>query len=248
MPIIGLVSDIHANADALEAVLDDAASVGVDALVCLGDVIGYGPDPVRCLEIVASTCEVMIRGNHEEALLNGKLTGAFNPRAKASARFTRRALTDEHVGLVELMQPHLEIGDLSLTHGSFNALRYEYIYSVDAAERSFANLRTPIGIVGHTHVPCAFVMSGFNGCATIQSMPLPPGAEMPLNRGTRAILNPGSVGQPRDRNPDASWGVLDSDRMTFQVRRVAYDVEAVQRKMIDLGLPDVLSQRLRIGA
>lgn len=248
MPVVGLISDIHANLEALEAVLDDAATVGVDALVCLGDVVGYGPDAAQCLEIVASTCEVMIRGNHEEALMGGRVIKSFSAKARQSTEFTREQLGEDTMGLLELMQPFAEIGDLSLAHGSFAGNRFEYLYSPESAERSFAALRTPIGVVGHTHIPAAFVMSGSNGTAGVRGNPLAPGGEMALQAGTRVILNPGSVGQPRDRNPDASWGVLDSDRMTFQLRRVVYDVSAVQRKMAILGLPDFLGERLRIGA
>ena len=112
MPVVGLISDIHANLEALEAVLDDAATVGVDALVCLGDVVGYGPDSAQCLRIVASTSEVMIRGNNEEALLGGRVIASFSVKARQSAEFTREQLGEDNMGLLELMQPFVEIGDL----------------------------------------------------------------------------------------------------------------------------------------
>ncbi len=250
MSRIGFISDIHANLEALEAVLADAGEAGVDALVCLGDVVGYGPDPVACLELIAGTCELMIRGNHDEAVGCNRLSATFRDGARASIEYTRRVLDDSHMGLIELMQPVTEIGDLSLAHATFGPVRFEYLYNAEAATRAFGAMRTPIGVVGHTHIPSMFVMGTPDaaGFREIEAMPIPSFADVKLVQGSRMILNPGSVGQPRDRNPDASWGILDSEAMVFQVRRVEYDVEAVHAKVARLGLPDHLGERLRVGA
>jgi len=247
---IGFISDIHANLEALEAVLADAGESRVDAMVCLGDVVGYGPDPVECLELVAGTCEIMVRGNHDEAVRCNRLSSTIRCGARDAIEFTRGALNDDHFGLIDLMQHVSEIGDLSLAHATFGPLRYEYLYSADVALRAFGAMRTPIGVVGHTHMPSVFCMGRADdaGLRDIEARPLVSFAELKLERGTRLILNPGSVGQPRDRNPDASWGLLDSERMTFQIRRVAYDIDAVQAKLARLGLPDHLGERLRVGA
>jgi len=253
VPVIGLISDIHANLPALEAVLADVERSGVDALVCLGDVVGYGPSPRECLDLIARTCEVMIRGNHEDAVLDTRLAHRFSSNARASVQFTLSQLAEDDLDLIRLMPPLVEIGDLSLAHATFGPERYEYLYTADQAANALSAMRTPLGAVGHTHLPSVFISrppqtSQHGGMSTIEVKPLAPMEETLLQRGMRVILNPGSVGQPRDGNPDASWGVLDSSRMTFQVRRVAYDVAQVQRDMARLGLPDRLGDRLRVGA
>lgn len=249
MAIIGFISDIHANREALEAVLADVAMMKVDTLICLGDVVGYGPDPDVCLDLVASACDVMIRGNHDEALVRREMEREFNPRAWRSLEASRAQLTPGHLMLIQSMRERTEVEGLSLTHGSFGPQRYEYLYDSDAANRSFEFLTTRFGFIGHTHLPSAFIERTSERHATdlIESFGVVSGVEIELPTHGRAILNPGSVGQPRDRNPDASWGVFDTDRLTWQIRRVEYDIDAVQRKMEAQGLPDYHALRLRAG-
>jgi predicted phosphodiesterase len=248
MTTIGFISDIHSNREALEAVLADAKRVGVERLVCLGDVVGYGPDPGVCLDLVASSCDAMVRGNHDEAVLNSEFVAEFHPRAATSIQQTRDRLSPGHLMLIESMRTHTEVEGIALTHGSFGPRRYEYLYGSDAAARSFAGFSLAVGVVGHTHLPSLFIQHETRmGGGMVESYAVTPGVEVALPRDARVILNPGSVGQPRDRNPDAAWGVLRTDRMTFEVRRVAYDVDAVQRKILAMGLPDYHGLRLKAG-
>lgn len=250
LPRIALISDIHGNAEALAGVLRDAERIGADLFVCLGDVVGYGPDPDLCLDLVAQHCIVSILGNHDEAILRPELALAFNQRAQESVAFTRARLSPGHLMLIGSMRRSAVVGGVALAHGSFGPNRYEYLTTNLSAERAMAGLSRPIGCVGHTHVPGAFMMSGDapDPLATLESVVLPEGAELHLEPGTKAILNPGSVGQPRDRDHRAAWGLVDTDRRTFEVRRVAYDIDAVHRKIERHGLPDHLGQRLKIGA
>lgn len=245
MARIGFISDIHGNLEALEAVLADAASVGVDAMVCLGDIVGYGPEPGSCLDLVAQNCDVMIRGNHDEAMIEQGMFARFNPRAWRSVEESRERLEPGHFMLIESMRERSEIAGLQLAHGGFTARRFQYLYDGEAAAASLDALRSPIGFVGHTHLPSAFIRNGDFG--VIESHTLAPNTEIALPRGARVILNPGSVGQPRDRNPDASWGVLDTDRWVFQARRVEYDIDAVTDRMRKMGLPEFHALRLKAG-
>lgn len=245
MPRIGFISDIHGNLEALEAVVADAEFVGCDAMVCLGDVVGYGPDPGACLDLVAQNCDTMILGNHDEAVVADALESRFNPRAWRSIEDSRKQLQPGHLALIRSMRERGEIAGLQLAHGGFTKRRYQYLYDSDSAAESLDALRSPIGFFGHTHLPSAFVRRG--DFAAIESYVLPPNSELALPSGAKVILNPGSVGQPRDRNPDASWGVLDTDRWVFQLRRVEYDINAVADRMHKMGLPEFHALRLKAG-
>jgi predicted phosphodiesterase len=248
---IGFISDIHGNVEALEAVLADAKAVGVDAMVCLGDVVGYGPEPGACVDLVAQNCDVMIRGNHDEAVMDVGLFSRFNPRAWRSVEASRDRLEPGHFALLESMRARGEIAGLALAHGSFGSRRFEYLYDAATASDAIDAMPSPVGFVGHTHLPSAFVLrAGADRRGDergVEAIRMPANAEIALSRDERAILNPGSVGQPRDRNPDAAWGVFDLDRWTFQARRVAYDVAAVARRMQEMGLAEFHALRLRAG-
>ncbi|MBL8745303.1 MAG: metallophosphoesterase family protein [Phycisphaerae bacterium] len=245
MARIGFISDIHGNLEALGAVIGDAEFVGCDAMVCLGDVIGYGPDPGACLDLVAQNCDVMIRGNHDEAVIEERLAARFKARAWRSLETSKDQLEPGHLALIGSMRERGEIAGLQLAHGGFTKRRFQYLYDGEAASASLDALKSPIGFVGHTHLPSAFIRRGDFG--VVESHTLQPNTEVALPRGARVILNPGSVGQPRDRNPDASWGVLDTDRWVFQARRVEYDIDAVTDRMRRLGLPEFHALRLKAG-
>ncbi len=248
MAIFALISDIHSNREALEAVLEDIENTGADRLICLGDVIGYGPDPDACLDIVAQVCDVMIRGNHDEAVLRGEGETGLRPDVQRAIDLTRGRLSEGHLMLIESMREQTVVDGLSLSHGGFAGRRFEYLYSADAAGRSMDSMPTSLGAVGHTHVPAAFSCAGRTGILRGASAHrFAPGVSVALPRDGSAIVNPGSVGQPRDRNPWASWGRLDAGRRTFEVRRVPYDVDSVQRKIDSIGLPDYHGARLRLG-
>ncbi|MCA9292719.1 MAG: metallophosphoesterase family protein [Phycisphaerales bacterium] len=250
MPRIALISDIHGNLEALDAVLKDIAQDHVDRVCCLGDIVGYGPDPGQCIEVVFTVCDKMVLGNHEEALLRSGVLNSFNPRARQAIDITRQLLSDDHMAMLESIPDVAKIDELTLAHASFGPVQYEYLATEEAVDRSFEGLRTKYGAVGHTHIPGVFSreMSILGGSSEPIFEIMLGSTSVPIRPNTRAIMNPGSVGQPRDRNPDASWGIFDTDDMRFEIRRVAYDVDATQAKIARLGMPSFHGERLKMGA
>lgn len=250
MARIALISDIHGNAEALERVLEHLRHVGADTVVCLGDIVGYGPDPARCVELVYEHCDATVLGNHDEALLIEHKEERFNEHARRSLRFTRERVDEWHLTMLGAMPARATRHGVAFSHGSFGKARFDYLYTVESAMRSFAGFQERWGAVGHTHLPSVF------SCTTredgspcdVKLLALTGNVRTRLPLDRRLILNPGSVGQPRDRNPLAAWGLLDTDEGWFEVHRVAYDVESVGAKMVAAGLPDYHSRRLKIGA
>jgi predicted phosphodiesterase len=256
MPRIALISDIHGNLEAFDAVLRAIAADDIDQIVCLGDIVGYGPDPGRCVELAFTVCDQIVLGNHDEAAISERVACTFNPRAAAAIAVTRDLLDDMHVQMLRSLPDLARTGPLSLAHASFGPRQYEYLTGADAAARSFDGMRTPLGAVGHTHMPALYLRQRRPAGApttptdptTIESRAAVDGVLHKLDALHDALINPGSVGQPRDRNPDASWAVIDTDAATFQIKRCTYDVDAVSAKIDRLGMPEFHGQRLRVGA
>lgn len=251
MAAIALISDIHGNLDALIAVLREIDAAKVDHVVCLGDVIGYGPEPGPCVDLVDRICDVVILGNHDEAALTDEDPVNFNPTAAHSLRITRSLLEDRHFEIISGWPMRSEIAGVQLSHASFSNRIYSYLLNKRVAAESFHGLTAEIGAFGHTHMPtmfaCPIDQTPHMDCI-LGSLPMPGDLLSPFPANHRILINPGSVGQPRDRNPDASWGLLDTDARTFRTRRVSYDIDATERKIRDRGLPDFLHERLRVGA
>jgi len=246
MPRIALLSDIHGNLEALIATLRSVAASSPDLVICLGDVVGYGPDPVQCVEIIQQACNAVVVGNHDEAVLFDEDPPGFNEAATASIQFCRSRLSEEHMRTITSWPLRDDMAELALTHGSFGRRRYTYVTTPRVAMDAFTGFVGHFGALGHTHIPAVYVQP-VDG-AEVRWVQPPAEAVLRLPPEARIIVNPGSIGQPRDGNPDASWGLLDTDERTFQVRRVPYDVDLVQRKIAQAGLPPMLGERLRIGA
>ena len=237
---VAVVSDIHANLVALDAVL--AAIGSIDAVWQLGDVVGYGPEPDAVVARLAAIGAVGVAGNHDLAALGGREIDWFNPDAKAAMEWTRGRITDATKAWLGALQTSRVEGDVTLVHGSPRDPVWEYVTSTAIARASLEVLETTIGLHGHTHLPMAWA----DRDGRIEAIAPGPGSVFRLD-GSRALLNPGSVGQPRDGDPDASWLELDTDAGLATWRRVAYDVGAVRRSMIDAGLPRRLVERLAVG-
>ncbi|RMD62060.1 MAG: metallophosphoesterase [Planctomycetota bacterium] len=249
MARLALLSDVHGNLEALCAVLADIDRAGVDCIVCLGDVVGYGPDPDACVDLVSERCDVVVRGNHDEAALEPALAQRFNPHAQAGVEHARRRLCAERLACIAAWPSRSFAHGVELAHGCFGARRFAYVHSPQTAQLAFAGLSAELGAVGHTHLPAVFAASVPEESAErVTALAPPAGAVVTLRPGCRHIVNPGSVGQPRDRNPHAAWALLDVANRTYQLRRVAYCVGEVERKMRRAGLPGVLWERLRVGA
>lgn len=242
---IGIISDIHANLVALKTVLE--ALGPVDRLWCLGDVVGYGPSPNECIDCLCAlpNLEVCLTGNHDWAAL-GKIDLAdFNPDARQAAFWTREQLTGDSVQfLTERPDKVVHDSEFTLTHASPRYPIWEYITSTAIARANFPFFDTPICLVGHTHVPAIYVLD-HKGIVR-EHMPND-SMIVKLRDGQRFILNPGSVGQPRDSDPRAAYAIWDDERGTLHFRRVEYDVAATQAEMEAKGLPVRLIMRLTFG-
>ena len=237
---IAVLSDIHANLPALDAVL--AAAGDVDAIWHLGDVVGYGPDPDGVVDRLREVGAVGVRGNHDAAACGGSEIEWFNPDARRAMEWTRSAISEATLGWLSDLPERRTVGQCELVHGSPREPLWEYVTSVPVARANLALLEAPIGLHGHTHLPIAFLDE--DGRVDVVG----PGRDSELElRGRRALVNPGSVGQPRDGDPEASFMVLDPDTGRVQWHRVPYDIDAVQAAMRAAGLPAALAARLSVG-
>jgi len=237
---VALLSDIHSNLVALDAVL--AAAGPVDAIWHLGDVVGYGPDPDGVVRRLIEVGAVGVRGNHDAAAAGGDEIEWFNPDARRAMEWTRDSISDATVAWLRVLPERLTVEGCELVHGSPREPIWEYVTSVPAARANLAVLASPTGLNGHTHIPVAFIEDD----GRIDVVGPGHGSELEL-RGRRALLNPGSVGQPRDGDPEASYAILDPAEGRISWHRVAYDIAAVQEAMRTAGLPGGLSARLSLG-
>jgi len=249
---IAIVADIHANLAALEAVLRHAeAQRALDRVWCLGDLVGYGPDPGPCIGLLSRYPLLCLAGNHDWAAIGRLGTEDFNPDAAAAAHWTARQLTAEERSYLEGLPQVAEEGEFTLVHGTLRWPIWEYLFSQEAAIAHLHRQRTPFSLVGHTHVPMlveeipqeAGTPKGGSIC---RFSPLFHGQTIALGE-RRLIINPGGVGQPRDGDPRASYAVLDTEARTITLHRVEYDIATTQRKMARAGLPAWLIYRLSYG-
>lgn len=239
---IGIVSDIHSNLEALSAVI--AAMGPVDQVWCLGDIVGYGPQPNECIAVLTGLKHLAVAGNHDRAAIGQMDLEEFNPYAAAAARWTMEQLSPTSSEYLSGLPATLVSGELTLVHGSPRDPLWEYVLSVDTARVSFDHFEGPFCLVGHTHVPSVFTLDD----GRVRAERIVGAGELSLDRPeARFILNPGSVGQPRDGDPRAAFLVIDTDRRSASWRRVEYPFEQTQDKMRRGGLPSRLVERLAGG-
>lgn len=238
----GIVSDIHANLAAFEAVLADMGQV--DALWCLGDLVGYGPDPNECIELLRRHDHLCIVGNHDLAALGRLDTSDFNVDAARAAEWTARTLTERSWLFLSTLPERLVAEPFTLVHGSPRSPVWEYITHEGRAAPNFQLFDTQGCLVGHTHVPALYLQKPKTG--TVLGRVPGPGDRTRLD-GPKLIANPGGVGQPRDGDPRAAYAVYDSETRVLEWRRVEYPVEVTQQRMRALGLPRRLIERLAYG-
>lgn len=239
-----VISDIHGNLTALEAVLANAGPA-VDAVWCLGDLVGYGPDPNECVERVRNLPALQcLVGNHDKAALGDIDLNTFNADARAAIAWTQAALTPATREYLQNLPETIESGKYTLVHGSPRQPVWEYILDRATATLNFPYFATPYCLVGHTHSPVIFTqVSEEDLCEEKRPRP---GEKLRLDR-VRRILNPGSVGQPRDNIPDAAYAVLNFEAGVWEASRVAYDVGETQARMASHDLPERLIARLAFG-
>jgi diadenosine tetraphosphatase ApaH/serine/threonine PP2A family protein phosphatase len=237
-----VISDIHGNLHALEAVLADVDAAAPDVVWCLGDLVGYGPRPNDCVRITRERAALCLVGNHDLGVVGRIDLGDFSPDAAAAARWTASVLEPDLRGFLESLAPSAEAEHAQLFHASARDPVWEYVLSEDAARASLELTDAPVVLVGHSHVPLALVLQDGDVVGGLA----PGGAEVDLGTG-RWLLNPGSVGQPRDGDPRAAWLLLDFEAGRAEWRRVEYAVEATQAEIREAGLPEPLAGRLASG-
>lgn len=235
-----MISDVHSNLEALERVIESVEK-SVDRWVCLGDLVGYGANPNECVEIVRDLTSYVIAGNHDRAAVGLTSTDYFNPLAKSAIVWTGRMLRKENRKYLKNLELTLRLGNSYFTHSSpSNPSAWQYIFSLDDAVYEFSHFKEKTCFIGHSHL--AFAIREHEGEYQIIE-----DSRFSLTENHRYLINVGSVGQPRDLDPRACCVLWDDEVGTLQFVRVEYDIEKVQKKIVDAGLPQFLADRLKYG-
>lgn len=232
---IAIISDIHSNLDALTCALDSIESAGVDAIYCLGDIVGYNADPGPCVDLVRTHCDGAVRGNHDEAVATAAPLDALPPDGQAAARHNRAHLSEEQRTYLADLPLTLTVENCTFVHATPKApSTWTRLTTYPAAQKQFDHFDTDVCFVGHTHVPAVMA----NKLGVFQVRP-----------GHRFLINVGSVGQPRDQNPKLSLGLFDTETYRYHNPRLSYDIDRAAQKIRDAeALPDRLASRLYQGA
>ncbi len=239
-----IIADIHANLAAFTAVLDDIErGGGVAEVWCLGDVVGYGPEPHQCIELLRQYNHLCVAGNHDWAAIGKLDTAYFNTDAAMACHWTAQQLSPEDAEYLDSLPLVIPRGDFTLVHGSPREPIWEYLLSTSSAKENFAYFQSQFCLVGHSHVPLIFEY-GEDGACSLKECPDNTTLTLAKNR---LIINPGGVGQPRDGDPRASYAIYDSDTRTIRHYRIPYDIESTQVKMMEYRLPMRLVARLSYG-
>jgi putative phosphoesterase len=230
---IAVFSDIHGNLEALTCVLKRVRKERADTLVCLGDIVGYGPFPNECIELVRTRCGIVVRGNHDTGAVYGVLLESFNADGRIAMEWTRSKLTPENRDYLRGLPIIHNSKDVTYVHASpMNPEHWTYVSTWRAVENAFPHFTTNICCVGHTHIPAIVSEKGMVNN---------------YKKGERHLINCGSVGQPRDGDPRASFALIDTEHETASIIRVEYSVEATANAIRAAGLPEFLAKRLAHG-
>jgi predicted phosphodiesterase len=235
-----ILGDIHANLEALQAVLEHAKSQKVTHFACVGDIVGYGPNPKECLDIVRQMNCPIVKGNHDEYCASENHLEGFNPMAAEGIFWTRKQLTDDDKEYLRNLKYVRPVESFTIVHATLDMpQKWQYVFDKLAAAASFSYQTTQMCFNGHTHVPIAFIRASTitGGVYT----------KIQMKIGYKYFINVGSVGQPRDRDPRAAYVTFDLINNLVELHRVEYDVAATQKKIREAGLPESLAQRLALG-
>lgn len=242
---VAVISDIHANRHALDAVLKDIDETGVDEIWCLGDAVGYGAFPDDCVNTLRERCDVFLLGNHDLAALREIDISTFSSSAAIAARWTRDHLSAESFEVLrELKETSTEREGIGMYHASPRDPIWEYVVDSELAEDNLDVQEQQIALIGHSHI--ALYFTRVDEMSRVCSVLAPEGTELRMTRG-KWLLNPGSVGQPRDGDPRAAWAELDTETLRTCFHRVGYPVEEAAEAIRDAGLPAHLGDRLLKG-
>ena len=241
---VAVVSDIHANRHAFEAVLADLEEAAADEVWCLGDLVGYGGEPNECVELARERADLCLAGNHDLAVTGALGIEEFSRGAAISATWTQSIIAEENLVFLQGLAPEGEDSGIGLYHGSPRDPVWEYVLTVPLAERCLDAAPQRVALIGHSHIALAFARP--DGEQRVLAASARPGDHASLDAG-EWLVNPGSVGQPRDGDPRAAWLLLDTDAQRAEWRRTEYDVAGAQEAIRAAGLPDSLAERLGYG-
>ncbi len=235
-----IISDIHGNREALNTVLEKIEEIGCDEILCLGDIVGYGAEPGYCVDKIREVCKVVVAGNHDYAALGRINIEYFNPHARKATLWTQDQLSEEHKKYLEGLPLTVVMDTCTVVHGSLDCPElFDYIQTSYDAWLTMERMETDLCFIGHSHVPIAFLLD------RVITYTLDNRVE--LNGYEKVIVNVGSVGQPRDNNPLASFAIYDEEERHVEIHRILYDIERSVAKILDAGLPDFLAERLIVG-
>jgi len=238
--LYGIIGDIHSNLTALEVVLDELHEAGVDDILCLGDVVGYAAHPSECLQIVREEATAIVAGNHDWAAAGKVDTSCFNADARDSAKWTSNHLSDEQLYFLANLPLTTTVDDITLAHSTLYSPEYfDYVQTKHQARMCFERQQTSVAFVGHSHVPVIFVDD-----EPVKYFLRP---QYTVPDDGRALINVGSVGQPRDMDPRAAYGLYDSESRTVYLRRIEYDIDSEAEAIKEAGLPSTNARRLKVG-
>jgi len=241
---VGILGDVHGNMEALTAVVAEMRRAGIDQWVQVGDLVGYGPEPSACIDLVQDLGCVVCLGNHDAAVLGLLDTAYFNNFARAAIHWTRGQLRPRDFDYLRSLALVVERPEYTVVHGTLHMPdQFGYVISQVEARESLVLQRTPVCFVGHSHVPAIY---GQMAGGAVDLIPGPE-AEAPVAGFSRVLMNVGSVGQPRDEDPRATYAVYDTSTKVASIHRVEYDIIAVQKKIRRAGLPEMLANRLALG-
>jgi predicted phosphodiesterase len=241
-----VISDVHSNQPALEATLGAIDEVGVDEVWCLGDVVGYGAQPDACADLIQQRCTICLAGNHDLAVLGGLDIATFSETAATAVEWTRENVSPTTVEFLRELEPAGARSGVSLSHASPSDPIWEYVLSVDQAEAGLDAQEQRVGLIGHSHIALFFTRPQGARSGDAQGAQAGDGAVLGLESGDW-LLNPGSVGQPRDSDPRAAWLELDTEQWTAHYHRVSYDIVTAAETILAAGLPSQLAERLAVG-
>lgn len=243
-----VLSDVHGNLEALSNVLADAASEGALGILCLGDAVGYGADPAPCIELLGERSLLMVAGNHEHGALGLLDVGWFNSAARAAALWTRDRLGADHQNFLTGLPLASTLGEATCVHASpRRPEEWDYLLSAEDGFQAFGDFATRLCFVGHSHRPGVWSLGSSGPAYEDLAGPAFHDRRIPFHDGRRYIINVGSVGQPRDRDPRAAYVLWDEDERSVTLRRVTYDHKAAAAKILRAGLPRALADRLAHG-
>jgi len=235
-----ILSDIHGNRVALQAVLRSLRGELIDQLICLGDVVGYGPEPLECVRMLRQHHFTVVAGNHDCAVTQKIDIKTFNDLARESTLWTREVMDSEAYDYLADLPLVVEFDGFTIVHGTLHTPElFDYVQTCYDAHLSMEVMDQPVCFIGHSHVPVAFVRNGVIRYAV--------GPQFPISTQERTIVNVGSVGQPRDRDPRACYAIYDTGEQVVELRRVRYDIDRVAEQICEAGLPRPLGERLRVG-